>query len=159
MSNMNDARHNIKERVRESGSNANTKICFEVRAHSSTFPPSHRRISTNSSAQDFSHREPPLRIWINTIWEYTTPLLTNTISTLRGKAQSQTISTSQMRNRHKAKQQSALTRGIELKVTTPIINLYTRGISQIRRVYNLVITKTTNNFFSHKTKILIDRIE
>ena len=28
-------------------------------------PPSHRRISTNSSTQDFPHREPPLRIWAN----------------------------------------------------------------------------------------------
>ena len=54
--------HNVRERVRESGSNANTEICFEVRAHNSTSPPSHRRISTNSSTQDFAHREPPLRI-------------------------------------------------------------------------------------------------
>ena len=54
---MNDARHDIIERVRESGSNANNKICFEVRAHSSTSPPSHRRISTNLSTQDFAHRE------------------------------------------------------------------------------------------------------
>ena len=52
-----------------------------------------------------------------------------------------------------------LTRGIGHKATTPKINLYTRGISQIRRVYNLVVTTTTNYFFSHKTKILIDRIE
>ena len=37
-------------------------------------PPSHRRIFTNSSTLDFSHREPPLRIWVNTTWEYTTPL-------------------------------------------------------------------------------------
>ena len=51
-----------RERVRVNGSNANTKICFEVRAHSSTSPPSYRRISTNSSTQDFPHREPPLRI-------------------------------------------------------------------------------------------------
>jgi len=84
-----NARYNVKERqLRESGSNANTEICFEVRAHSSTSPPSHRRISTNSSAQDFPHREPPLRIWVNTNWEYTTPLSnTNTTYTLRGKAQ------------------------------------------------------------------------
>ena len=86
MSNMNDARHNIRERVRESGSNSNTEICFEVQAHSSTSPPSHRRISTNSSTQDFPHREPPLRIWGKYNWEYTTPLSTNTTSTLRGKA-------------------------------------------------------------------------
>ena len=55
--------HNVRERVRESESNANTKICFEVRAPSSMSPPSHRRISTNSSTQDLPHREPPPRIW------------------------------------------------------------------------------------------------
>ena len=65
---------NVRERVRESGSNANNKICFEVRAYSSTSPPSHRRISTNSSTQDIPHREPPLRIWGKYNWEYTTPL-------------------------------------------------------------------------------------
>ena len=67
--------HKVIEReLRESGSIASIRICFEVRAHSSTSPPSHRRISTNSSTQDFSHREPPLRIWGNYNWEYTTPL-------------------------------------------------------------------------------------
>jgi len=75
-----DAMHNVRERVRESGSNANTEICFKVRAHSSTSPPSHRRIFTNSSTQDFPHREPPLRILGNYNWEYTTPLSTNTTS-------------------------------------------------------------------------------
>ena len=58
---------NVRERVRESGSIANTKICFEVRAHSSTSPLSRRRIFTNSSTQDFPHREPPLKILGNTI--------------------------------------------------------------------------------------------
>ena len=44
---MNDALHKVKrERVREtSGSNANTRICSEVRVPSSTSPPSPRRIS------------------------------------------------------------------------------------------------------------------
>jgi len=84
-----NARHNVKKtELRESGSNVNTEIYFEIRVHSSTSPPSHRRISTNSSTQDFPQREPPLRIWINTNWEYTTPLSnTNTTSTLRSKAQ------------------------------------------------------------------------
>ena len=44
----NDARHKVKrerDRVRVKGSSANNKICFEVRAPNSTFPPSHRRIS------------------------------------------------------------------------------------------------------------------
>ena len=45
MNDMNDALHNIKrERERERelrdiGSNANTRICFEIRAPSSTSPP------------------------------------------------------------------------------------------------------------------------
>ena len=44
---MNDAMHNTnKEReCRVNGSNANNKMCFEVRAPSSTSPPSPRRIS------------------------------------------------------------------------------------------------------------------
>ena len=95
--------HNMRERerVRDSGSNANINICFEVRAPSSTSPPSHRRIFTITSTQDFPHREPPLRIWVNTNREYTTPLSINTTShqrqgttqitsTLRGQALSQT---------------------------------------------------------------------
>jgi len=42
---MNDAMHKGKEReLRVNGSNANTNICFEVRAPSSTSPPSSRRI-------------------------------------------------------------------------------------------------------------------
>ena len=84
--------HKVRERVRESGSNANTEIYFEVRAHSYTSPPSHRRIFTNSSTQDFPHMEPLLRIWVNKNLEYATPLSnkynlyterqgTNTIST------------------------------------------------------------------------------
>ena len=157
-----------RERVRVNGSNAIIAICFEARAPSSTSPPSHRRISTNSSTQDFPHREPPLRIWDNYNWVV---LLspTNTTSTLRGKAQnksplhlegqaqshsntitshlrdSNTISTSHQRDKAQSHHSK--------------INLYTRGISQIRRVYNLVVSTTTNYFFSKKTKILIDRIE
>ena len=45
----NDARHKVKrdrDRVRAKGTNTNNKICFEVRAPSSTSPPSHRRIWT-----------------------------------------------------------------------------------------------------------------
>ena len=66
-----------RERVRESGSNTNTEICFEVRVHSSTSPPSHRRISTNLFTQDFPHRETSnedLGQYNNR--EYTTPLST-----------------------------------------------------------------------------------
>jgi len=47
-----DAMLKAIERVRVNGSNTNIEICFEVRAHSSTFSPSHRRISTNWSTQD-----------------------------------------------------------------------------------------------------------
>ena len=50
------------------------------------------------------------------------------------------------------------TRGIGHKATTPIINLYTRGISQIRRVYNFVIKRPQTTSFPIKTMILINRI-
>ena len=65
-----------RERVRVNGSNANTQICFEVRAHSSTSPPSYRRISNPLVHTGLLHREPPLRIWGNITREYTTPLST-----------------------------------------------------------------------------------
>ena len=64
-------------------------MCFEVRAPSSMFSPSHRRIFTNSSTQDFPHREPPLRIWVIQAWEYTTPLSNKLQPLIRGQAQSQ----------------------------------------------------------------------
>ena len=61
---MNDAMHNTnKEReLRDNRSNANTKICFEVRAPSSTSPPSPRRISNplgvpNSSLNQYNATE------------------------------------------------------------------------------------------------------
>ena len=87
--------------------------------------------------------------------EYTTSLFTNTTSTLRDQAQShhKTQSTSQMRDRHKANTiNQPLSRGIGHKATTPKINLYTRGITQSRRVYNLVIKRPQTNFFSQKQR-------
>ena len=112
---MNDARHNISERVRESGSNANTLICFEIRAHSSTFSPSHRSISIISSTQDFLHREPQLRIQV--IQTGSTQLLSQQYNLYtRGKAQhksplhlegwafSQTRSTSHQRDKAQSQQ-------------------------------------------------------
>ena len=60
---------------------------FRGSSHCSTSPASHRRIFIIASTQDFSHREPPLRIWANTT--RSTQLLspTNTTYTLRGMAQ------------------------------------------------------------------------
>ena len=83
---MNDARHNSKERVRVTGSIANTRICFEVRAHSSTSPPSHRRIFNPLVHTGLPHRKPPLRIWGKYNREYTTlirlPIKNHVIPTL-----------------------------------------------------------------------------
>ena len=44
-------------------------------------PPSHRRISTITSTQDFPHREPPLRIWVIQLWSTQLLSPTNTTST------------------------------------------------------------------------------
>ena len=62
------------------------KDMFLGSSHCSTFPPSHRRIFTILSAQDFPHKEPPLRIW--QIQTRSIQLLspTNNLYT-RGKAQ------------------------------------------------------------------------
>ena len=61
----------VQERVRDNRSIANTSNLFRGSSHCATSPPSHRRISTISSTQDFLHREPPLRILSNTITEST----------------------------------------------------------------------------------------
>ena len=43
-----DTMQDTREReFRDSGSITNVEICFEVQTHSSTSPPSHRRIFTN----------------------------------------------------------------------------------------------------------------
>ena len=42
-----------------------------------------------TSTQDVPHREPPLRIWVNTTLEYTTPLSNNNNLYTRGKPQQQ----------------------------------------------------------------------
>ena len=79
MNNMNQCKAQNKREFRDSASNANIKICFKVRAPSSTSPLSHRRIFTKASTQDFPHWEPPLRIWgYYNNREYTTPLSNTT---------------------------------------------------------------------------------
>ena len=88
-----------RERVRESGSNVNTRTCFKVR--SSTSPPSRRRISTNSSTQDFPYREPPLRI----LGKYNLGVHNSSLKynlSLEARHKANTRSTSQMRDRHNA---------------------------------------------------------
>jgi len=94
MNNMMQCTMRERERVRDSGSNANTKICFKVQAPSSTSPPSHRRISSIASTQDFPHREPLLRIWVIQTWS--TQLLSPTIQPLH-KRQGTTQITSTLR--------------------------------------------------------------
>jgi len=79
--------HKVRERELESMDQTQThEICFEVRAHSSTSPPSHRRISTNLSIRD-SHTG-NLHWGFGKIQQESTQLLfpTNTISH-RGNAQ------------------------------------------------------------------------
>ena len=156
-----NARHNIRERARESGSIANTKICFEIRAPSSTSPPSYRRISTNLSTQDFPHREPPLRI----LGKYKPGVHNSSLNkynlSLEARHKANTISTSQMRDRHKAKQpQSPLhlkgykhhfhnhlyTRGILTQ------SPFTRGISQRMEGLELGDLKDYKQILSHKTR-------
>ena len=77
--------------------------------------PSHRRISTNSSTQDFPHREPPLRIWVNITGS--TQLLSQIQPLTRGNAQLK----SPLHLKGQALSQTTnqpLTGGIRLKVNT-----------------------------------------
>ena len=121
---------------------------FRGSSHCSTSPPSHKRIFTISSTQDFPHREPPLRIWVIQLLEYTTPLSnTNNLYTrlgtkptqdqpltrgIRLKANNTTI-TSTLRGITIKPPQSPLTRGIS---TQPPQSPLTRGISQNKEGYN-----------------------
>ena len=147
--------HKIKrerERVRVNGSNANTEICFKVRAHSSTSPPSHRRIFNPLNCP---HRTPTQGTSTKDLGqynrEYTTPLLiTDTTSTLRGQAQSHHKSTSQMRDRHKPNTTNQpLTRGIGHKATTPKSTSTQEGQHKVGGFTTLWYISTTNQF-SHK---------
>ena len=151
---------------------------FRDSSHCSTSPPSHRRISTITSTQDFPQKEPPLRIWVIQTLKYTTPLskqplykrqgTTTITSHQRDKTLSQTTITSTLRGiRHKAKlyHSHLYTRGISIKPkqTTPLKHhhLYTRGKAQSQikgGITILVIRKITNNFSSQKQDP-IDRIE
>ena len=119
---------------------------FRGSSHCSTSSPSHRRISTISSTQDFPHREPPLRIWVIQSWS--TQLL------------SQTTTTSTQEVRHKDTQDQPLNKGIGTKPTqsqSPLHlegyqynlhnHLYTRGNSNKRRFTTLGgLTKPQTNF-------------
>ena len=59
---------------------------FRGSSHCSTSPPSHRRIFTITSTQDFPHKEPSLRIWQIQLGVHNSSLQQNNLYT-RGKAQ------------------------------------------------------------------------
>ena len=65
-------------RERDSGSIANTKICFEVRS-TALRPRFTQKDFHYTSTEDFPHREPPLRIWVIQTWS--TQLLSQTNTT------------------------------------------------------------------------------
>ena len=147
-------------------------------SHCSTSPPSHRRIFTISSTQDFPHREPPLRIWV--IQLQSTQLLspTNTTSTQevrhnndhlytqRDRHLAKTRLTSQQRD--KAQRQhnnhnhlytqrdinatftiTSTLRGIS---TQPPQSPLTRGISQSKEGYNTWWSLQPQTNFPHKIR-------
>ena len=76
MNNINNAQCKREREFRDSGSNANIKICFEIQA-TALRPAFTQKDFTMSSTQDFPHREPPLRIWV--IQTESTQLLSLTI--------------------------------------------------------------------------------
>ena len=121
---------NKEREFRDNGSNANNKMCFEVRAPSSTSPPSPRRISNPLSCPP---REPPPRRICTTTGS--TELLSQPIQA----PPRQTITTSHKRGRPVAKQpQSTSTEeGYKHQPTPPHqegvnhnLNLYQRGSNQ-----------------------------
>ena len=131
---MNDARYNIKERELEKVDQTQAHRYISRFEHTALPPPSHRRIFTNSSTQDFPHREPPLRIWANTT--RSTQLLSQQYNLYtRGKAQhksplhlegwalNQTKITSHLRD------SNSITSHQREANTTPTITSSLRGIS------------------------------
>ena len=123
---------------------------FRGSSHCSTCPPSHRKIFTMSSTQDFPHREPPLRIWV--IQTGSTQLLSLQQYNLytRGKAQyksplhlegwalSQTRSTSHKRDKaqsHNTTTSPLYLEGYQHNQTHPQLPL-TRGITQSKEGFN-----------------------
>ena len=76
----------IKEReFRDSGSIANTEICFEVRA-TALRPRLHTEGFHYMSTQDLPHREAPLKIWQIQLGVHNSSLQQNSLYT-RGKSQ------------------------------------------------------------------------
>ena len=119
---------------------------FRGSSHCSTSPPSHRIIFTISSTQDFSHREPPLSIWV--IQTRSTQRLSQptTTSTLEARHNNNHLYT--QRDGHLAKQQSPHTRGIRRKAKQqPQSPLHLEGYQQTQ-LHNLLYTQRER----HKAK-------
>ena len=136
---------NRERGLRDNGSNANTKICFEVRAPSSTSPPSPRRISNPLSCPP---REPPPRRICTT---GSTELLSQTPPHNRGVGRSQTTTNHLYRRGIQTKLHLSLEEANQQSQPLP-----KREQPNNERVYNLEASTISNNFFFHKTKILIE---
>ena len=134
----------IRERVQRQWINRKRKDMFRDLSHCSTSPPSHRRISTNSSTQDFPHREPPLRIWV--IQTGSTQLLSpiNTTSTQEARHNPNHLYTQ---------------RDTKQPNSTSTITSTQERYQQIQERLQLLVVSTTTNQFSHQNNILIDRID
>ena len=157
-----------RERERVNGSNANNKMCFEVRAPSSTSPPSPRRISNpltcpprtptqGTSTEDVGANttgstellsqpiQPPLRQYKGSTEGRSTELhQSNQYNLHRGN----TNTTSHKRGRPLAKQTQPQPLP-KRELTTTQIHLYQRGISQIRMVTTRWSQRPQTKF-SHK---------
>ena len=123
---MNDALHKVKRELREIGSNANTRICFEVRAPCSTSPPTPPcRISN------------PLGVPNSTLNLTKPPRLYNHNPPLRkrDKARSQQPTQSPLPKRDPNQYHS----------DQPLPK---RDTTKSKGVYNLEATTTSNNLFS-----------
>ena len=152
----------IRERVQRQWINRKHRDMFRGSSHCSTSLPSHRRIFTISSTQDFPHREPPLRIWVIQTWS--TQLLSQptTTSILEVRHNNNHLYT--QRDGHLAKQQSPHTRGIRLKAKqqpqSPLHlegyqhnlynHLYTRGITTTTKKNTTLggLNKPQSNFLT-----------
>ena len=154
-----------RERVKRQWINRKQQDMFRGSNHCSTSPPSHRRIFTISSTQDFPHREPPLRIQANIT--RSTQLLSQTIQPLHKRQDTTTIISHQ---RDQALSQTTINltlQGLGSKSTLqpqsplhlegyqiqPSQSTLTRGITTIqRRFITLGDHKDHKQILSHKTR-------
>ena len=144
-----NTRHNIRERVRDSGSIANNRRCFEVRA-TALRPRLHTEGFSLYVHSGPSTKGPPPSNYNSTLGVHYSSFKHNHLY-IRGigtKSKHNHLYTRGIRHKAKLKHNHLYTRGIGTKPKLNYNHLFTRGIgtkSKQRKDYNLGDPMITNN--------------